>query len=44
MILILYVYLRRQNKIRDSLTVEDRARWIDEGSTGDAHPDYRFIL
>lgn len=43
-IAILYVYLRRQNRIRDNLTTEERQAWIDEGRDGDAHPDYRFIL
>ncbi|KAK5115813.1 hypothetical protein LTR85_009407 [Meristemomyces frigidus] len=43
-IAILYIYLRRQNRIREALTPEQRQAWIDEGRTGDAHPDYRFIL
>ncbi|KAH7027382.1 major facilitator superfamily domain-containing protein [Microdochium trichocladiopsis] len=36
-------YLRRQNAIREALTPEERQLWIDQGRTGDAHPDYRFI-
>lgn len=41
---VLYMYLRKQNRIRDALTPEQRQRWIDEGRTGDAHPDFRYIL
>ncbi|KAH9907555.1 major facilitator superfamily domain-containing protein [Xylariomycetidae sp. FL2044] len=42
--LVLYTMLRRQNVIRESLTEEQRQQWIDEGHTGDAHPDYRYML
>ncbi|RDW60221.1 major facilitator superfamily-containing protein [Coleophoma crateriformis] len=44
LITIMYFYLKRQNTTRDALTPEERQRWIDEGKTGDAHPDFRFIL
>ncbi len=44
LIVTLHLYLRRQNRERDALTPEDKQKWIDEGRTGDAHPDYRFIL
>jgi hypothetical protein len=40
----LYFYKRRQNRIRDALTPEERRRWIDEGRTGDGHPDFRYML
>ncbi|RDW63755.1 MFS transporter-2 [Coleophoma cylindrospora] len=40
----LYFYLRRQNRIRDALTPEERQQWIDAGKKGDAHPDFRFLL
>ncbi|KAF7535194.1 hypothetical protein G7054_g5612 [Neopestalotiopsis clavispora] len=40
----LYFYKRRQNRARDGLTFEQRQRWIAEGRTGDAHPDFRYIL
>ncbi|KAH8901449.1 major facilitator superfamily transporter [Thozetella sp. PMI_491] len=41
---IQYLYLRHQNKKRDALTAEERQRWIDEGATGDYHPDFRYML
>jgi hypothetical protein len=40
----LYFYLKRQNTIRDALTPEERQQWIDEGKTGDAHPDFRYVV
>lgn len=43
LIVCMWTYLRRQNRIRESLSGEDRQRWIDQGRLGDAHPDYRFI-
>lgn len=43
-IVALYMYLRRQNRIRDALSPEERQAWIDQGITGDAHPDFRYIL
>lgn len=44
LITILYLVRRRQNRTREALTVEERQRWIDDGKTGDAHPDFRYIL
>jgi hypothetical protein len=44
LITCLYFYKRRQNLLRESLTAEERQSWIDLGRTGDAHPDFRFIL
>lgn len=44
LITCLWFYLRRQNRIRDALTPEERMQWIEQGKTGDAHPDYRYIL
>ncbi|KAH7078261.1 major facilitator superfamily transporter [Paraphoma chrysanthemicola] len=44
LITCLYIYKRRQNRIRDELTTDERQRWIDQGKTGDAHPDFRYIL
>ena len=41
--LILFWHFRKQNRIRNNLTAEERQRWIDEGRTGDAHPNFRFI-
>ncbi|KAK3653400.1 hypothetical protein LTR56_004604 [Elasticomyces elasticus] len=41
---LIYFHLRKQNRIRDALTPEERQRWIDEGASGDFHPDYRYIL
>jgi hypothetical protein len=41
---VLYLHLRRQNRVREALTPAQRQAWIDEGRSGDAHPDYRFIL
>jgi hypothetical protein len=44
LITCLYFYKRRQNRIREALTVEERQSWINRGKIGDAHPDFRFIL
>lgn len=44
LIILLYFYKRRQNRIRDALTPEEKQRWIDDGKTGDSHPDFRYIL
>lgn len=44
LITILFLYKKRQNSIRDALSLEERQQWIDQGRTGDAHPDFRFIL
>jgi hypothetical protein len=44
LITCLFFYLRHLNKVRDDLTPEQRQQWIDEGKTGDAHPDFRYIL
>ncbi|KAK5678564.1 hypothetical protein LTS10_009008 [Elasticomyces elasticus] len=41
---LIYFHLRKQNRIRDALTPEERQHWIDEGASGDFHPDYRYIL
>ncbi|KAH8896538.1 hypothetical protein GQ53DRAFT_760680 [Thozetella sp. PMI_491] len=40
----IYLYRRRQNRIRDAPESEERQRWIHEGRIGSAHPAYRFIL
>ena len=40
---IQFLYLRHQNRKRDALTLEERQRWIDEGCTGDFHPDFRYM-
>jgi MFS family permease len=37
-------YLNRQNKKRDSLSKEERARQIEQGKIGDSHPDFRYPL
>ncbi|KAJ6446873.1 nicotinic acid plasma membrane transporter [Purpureocillium lavendulum] len=39
-----YLYLRRQNRLRERMTDEDRLREISNGKTGDLHPDYRYTL
>jgi hypothetical protein len=44
LITCLYFYKRRQNRMREALTPEERQRWIEQGKTGDAHPDFRYIL
>ncbi|KAH8645496.1 major facilitator superfamily transporter [Xylariales sp. PMI_506] len=44
LILTLFFYMKRQNTIREALSPEERQQWIDEGKTGDAHPDFRYIL
>lgn len=40
----LYFYKRRQNRIRDGLSPDERQVWIEQDKTGDAHPDFRYIL
>lgn len=40
----LYFYKRRQNRIRDALSSHERQTWINQDKTGDAHPDFRYIL
>jgi uncharacterized membrane protein len=42
--IVLYFYLRRENKRRESLTEDERAREIGAGKMGDFHPDYRYAL
>ncbi|KAI1858481.1 uncharacterized protein JN550_012614 [Neoarthrinium moseri] len=44
LITVLFMYKRKQNSIRDALSLEERQRWIDEGRAGDGHPDFRYIL
>jgi hypothetical protein len=43
-IALLWWYIRRQIRIKEALTPEERQRWIDEGRTGDYHPDFKYIL
>lgn len=40
----LYFYKRRQNRIRDRLSPNERQFWLEQDKTGDAHPDFRYIL
>jgi hypothetical protein len=40
----LYFYLRRQNRRRDAMAEDERQREIQNGKTGDFHPDYRYAL
>jgi hypothetical protein len=40
----MYVYKRKQNREKDALSPEERQKWIDNGKTGDAHPDFKYIL
>lgn len=41
---VLYVYLKRQNRKRESMTPEERQHEIQHGKGGDFHPDYRYTL
>lgn len=41
---VLYLFLRKQNKDRDSMTEDEKTRAIGAGKTGDFHPDYRYAL
>lgn len=40
----LYVVLRRANRSRDGMSVEERVRAMDAGMDGDRHPDFRYVL
>ncbi|TQS33663.1 hypothetical protein Golomagni_05983 [Golovinomyces magnicellulatus] len=40
----LYVYLRRENKRRENLSIDEREREIQAGKAGDLHPSYRYTL
>ena len=40
----MYVYKRRKNNIKAALSPDEREQWINSGKTGDAHPDYKYIL
>jgi len=42
--IVLYLYLRKENKRRESMTEEERIREIGTGKIGDFHPDYRYAL
>jgi len=42
--IVLYLYLRKENKRRESMTEEERDREIGAGKQGDFHPDYRYAL
>ena len=42
--IVLYLYLRKENKRRESMTEEERVREIGAGKMGDFHPDYRYAL
>ena len=42
--IVLYLYLRKENKRRESMTEEERIREIGAGKVGDFHPDYRYAL
>lgn len=42
--IVLYLYLRKENKRRESMTEEQRIREIGAGKIGDFHPDYRYAL
>lgn len=42
--IILYTFLRRENKRRENMSEEERVREIGAGKVGDFHPDYRYAL
>lgn len=41
---IMYIVLRRINRKRERMTIEERVREIDSGKLGDRHPDFRYTL
>jgi hypothetical protein len=41
---VLYLYLRKENMRRESMTEEERVREIGAGKVGDFHPDYQYAL
>ncbi|KAJ4303735.1 hypothetical protein N0V90_002636 [Kalmusia sp. IMI 367209] len=40
----MYLLLRRLNKKREGMSIEERIREIDAGKMGDRHPDFRYTL
>jgi hypothetical protein len=42
--IVLYLYLRKENMRRESMTEEERVREICAGKVGDFHPDYQYAL
>jgi hypothetical protein len=40
----MYFLLRRLNKKREAMSIEERIREIDSGKLGDRHPDFRYTL
>ncbi|EUC38401.1 hypothetical protein COCVIDRAFT_33723 [Bipolaris victoriae FI3] len=41
---IMYIVLRKINRKRERMTIEERIREIDSGKLGDRHPDFRYTL
>jgi hypothetical protein len=41
---LMYVLLRRLNRKREAMSIEERIREIDAGKMGDRHPDFRYTL
>ncbi|KAM0815398.1 putative Major facilitator superfamily domain, general substrate transporter [Seiridium cardinale] len=41
---VLYIFLRQQNKKRDRMTEEEKVHEIEHGKGGDFHPDFRYAL
>jgi MFS family permease len=40
----MYTLLRRLNRKREAMSIEERIREIDAGKMGDRHPDFRYTL
>ncbi|KAF2013949.1 major facilitator superfamily transporter [Aaosphaeria arxii CBS 175.79] len=40
----MYFLLRRLNRKREAMSIEERVREIDSGKMGDRHPDFRYVL
>lgn len=41
---LMWYLLRRINKERDAMSIEERERLIQQGAKGDRHPDFRYTL
>ncbi|TPX12396.1 uncharacterized protein E0L32_006808 [Thyridium curvatum] len=41
---LMWYLLRRINKQRDAMSIEERERLIQQGAKGDRHPDFRYTL
>ncbi|KAJ4375757.1 hypothetical protein N0V83_001033 [Neocucurbitaria cava] len=41
---LMYLLLRRINRKREAMSIEERIREIDAGKMGDRHPDFKYTL